>query len=123
MYQFTLQVLVPRCFLLPTIPIQLGIGGLIGFLTGGTIEKSFSTGNVSSPAKSAGGFIGGIEKGNIKKIVFYWKCESSSIVGGFAGYLVERDGSGLASFIEDCYSIGNVTEVDMTIKTVALLVP
>ena len=85
-----------------------GIGGLIGFLIGGTIEKSFSTGNVSSPAKSAGGFIGGIEKGNIRKSFSTGNVSAGSIVGGFAGYLVERDGSGQA-LIEDCYSIGNVT--------------
>ena len=85
-----------------------GIGGLIGFLIGGTIEKSFSTGNVSSPAKSAGGFIGGIEKGNIRKSFSTGNVSARSIVGGFAGYLVERDGSGQA-LIEDCYSIGNVT--------------
>ena len=42
------------------------MGGLIGNDDSGIIEKSFATGNVYTPATSAGGFIGAASKTTIK---------------------------------------------------------
>ena len=66
------------------------VGGLIGNDDFGIIEKSFATGNVYTPATSAGGFIGAASKTTIKKSFSTGNVKAKDIVGGFAGYLVER---------------------------------
>ena len=63
------------------------VGGLIGNSNRGIIEKSFSTGNVYTPATSAGGFIGAARKTTIKKSFSTGNVKAEDIVGGFAGFL------------------------------------
>ena len=87
------------------------MGGLIGNDDMGIIEKSFATGNVYTPATSAGGFIGGASKTTIKKSFSTGNVKAEDIAGGFAGFLKDNTPSG-QTYIEDCYSIGNAIATD-----------
>ena len=84
------------------------IGGLIGKMLAGTIEKSYSTGNVSGIQRNVGGLIGLISltsgTATVRNCYSTGNVSANSYNGGFLG-LHEK---GTAS-IENCYASGNVT--------------
>lgn len=85
------------------------IGGLVGKMLIATVEKSFSTGDVSGKQRNVGGFIGLITNNGtgtsvVKDCYVTGNVVANSYAGGFIG-LYEK---GLIS-ISNCYATGSVT--------------
>lgn len=84
------------------------IGGLIGKMLAGTVEKSFATGNIQGMQRNVGGFIGLISNSSGTSTVT--NCYSTGSVtgnahsGGFIGYFEKGK-----AVISDCYAIGSVS--------------
>ena len=77
------------------------VGGLVGYNEGGTVYKSYSTGNVYSTNDWVGGLLGSTKDGNVSQSYSISDVEGPGIVGGLVG-----DNYGI---ISDSYSAGNVT--------------
>ncbi|MFO8109120.1 MAG: GLUG motif-containing protein [Thermoplasmata archaeon] len=77
------------------------IGGLVGFNWGGTVLRSYATGNVDGTGDDVGGFVGWNEEGTLSKCYATGEVIGVSNSGGFVGLNV---GS-----VFDSYSRGNVT--------------
>lgn len=83
------------------------LGGLVGRLQTGTVEKSFSTGNVTGKQRNVGGFIGLITNtqgtSSVSNCYSTGNVSANAYSGGFLG-LHEK---GTAS-ISNCYATGDV---------------
>lgn len=83
------------------------IGGFVGKMLVGTIEKSFATGKARGTQRNVGGFAGLITNTSSSSIIRNCYCtgnvEANGYVGGFVG-LVEKG----AVTISSCYSSSNV---------------
>ena len=84
------------------------IGGLIGKMLAGTVEKSFATGDIQGMQRNVGGFIGLISNSSGTSTVT--NCFSAGSVtgnahsGGFIGYFEKGK-----AVISDCYATGSVS--------------
>ncbi len=84
------------------------IGGLIGKMLAGTVEKSFATGDIQGMQRNVGGFIGLISNSSGTSTVT--NCYSTGSVtgnahsGGFIGYFEKGK-----AVISDCYVTGSVS--------------
>lgn len=84
------------------------IGGLIGKMLAGTVEKSFATGDIQGMQRNVGGFIGLISNSSGTSTVT--NCYSTGSVtgnahsGGFIGYFEKGK-----AVISDCYATGSVS--------------
>lgn len=84
------------------------IGGLIGKMLAGTVEKSFATGDIQGMQRNVGGFIGLISNSSGTSTVT--NCYSTGSVtgnahsGGFVGYFEKGK-----AVISDCYATGSVS--------------
>ena len=86
------------------------MGGFIGNNYGGTIRRSYSTGNASS-SSVVGGFCGSVQSNSsqnsiIENCYSTGNASGNAVVGGFCGSLEQS--SGTAS-ISNCFSIGSPT--------------
>lgn len=91
-----------------------GAGGLVGYLKGGSVDRSYATGNVSAGSDSigidtyssyAGGLVGLANNGTISESYATGNVTGESIrVGGLVG--------GTNSSIENSYATGNVSGDD-----------
>lgn len=83
------------------------IGGLVGRLQTGTVEKSFSTGNVKGMQRNVGGFIGLITNtqgtSSVSDCYSTGNVSANAYSGGFLG-LHEKG----AASISNCYATGDV---------------
>ena len=85
----------------------LSIGGFVGYLLRGTVEKCFSTGDVSGKYRYNGGFVGKIKSSTTATINDCYasgNVSANSYSGGFIGGV---DGGTVN--ISRCYSSGSVT--------------
>ena len=84
------------------------IGGLVGKMLAGTIEKSYSTGDVTGLRRNVGGLIGLITNKTGSSVVT--DCYATGNVTGnsYAGGLVGLYEKGTAT-INNCYATGSVT--------------
>lgn len=86
---------------------EVYVGGLLGYQTGGTTERSSTSGTVTgSPNEGctiAGGLIGQVTRGGVSQSFSSAIVSSGGAsIGGLAGWTQE-------STIEDCYATGQVT--------------
>jgi len=79
------------------------IGGLVGYLDGGSISNSFATGAVSG-TYDVGGLVGESEEGAIANSYAMGSVSGTSVVGGLVGALFDPSSS-----VTDSFSIGRVT--------------
>ncbi len=84
------------------------IGGLVGKMVDGTIEKSYATGNVSGIQRNVGGLVGLITldsgTASISNCYCTGNVTANSYCGGFLG--LQEKGSVL---IQNCYASGNIS--------------
>ena len=84
------------------------IGGLIGKLMTGTIEKCYATGSVSGMQRNVGGFVGlvTLTSGNvvIRNCYSTGSATGNAYTGGFIGYYEKGNLE-----ITDCYAAGNAS--------------
>lgn len=102
------------------------VGGLIGYLDGGTVRKSFSTANVINTVGTqgnTGGFIGGINSNGNNTLIE--DCfAAGNVSGGSNDYITEwtrgigafigtsrREYSGYSKTITNCFALGVVTQI------------
>ncbi len=79
-------------------------GGLVGYLSGGTLDKSYATGTVSSTNSRVGGLVGEHYQATIINSYSTGNVFGSGVVGGLAGIM-----SGSTTYILSSYSTSNVT--------------
>ena len=85
-------------------------GGLIGFLVGGNLKYSFSSGSISTNTKNVGGLVGWVQSFGTNNSIIE-ECYSISnvtglnYVGGFLGY---NESAG--TVVENCFSKGSVSQ-------------
>ena len=109
------------------------VGGLVGFVAGGEIYDSYTTGNVSGADQRVGGLVGTTNPGKIESSYSTSDVSGFRRVGGFVGHhqsggtiiasyatgnvtSEEHDAGGFAgqndgSLIEECYATGFVVGV------------
>jgi hypothetical protein len=80
------------------------VGGTAGYVSGGNITNSYSTGNISGN-KNVGGIVGCVERSNITNSYSTGNISGNKNVGGITGY---AGGYG-SSYITDGYSTGNIS--------------
>ena len=80
-------------------------GGFAGYVSGGTIESCFSTGNTGDIVYSdySGGFLGRLNIGTVNGCYSTGKVQGETAMGGFAGSI------SLGTTTTECYSTGDVT--------------
>lgn len=90
------------------------IGGLVGKMLAGTVEKSYATGNVSGIQRNVGGLIGLVSL--TKNTATVRDCYSSGTVHGdsYSGGLVGYCEKGTIT-VSNCYTIGNVSSAAFAI--------
>ncbi|MFF2092204.1 beta strand repeat-containing protein, partial [Paenibacillus sp. NPDC058174] len=82
--------------------LDIYVGGLIGFMFMGVVERSYASGNVAG-ATETGGLIGTAYAGSIVRDSYaLGKVSGDGTVGGFIGHIYESD-------ISRSYSMGTVT--------------
>jgi len=79
------------------------VGGLAGFVAGGEIYDSYTTGNVSGSGQRVGGLVGTTNPGNIEGSYSTSDVYGARRIGGFVGHH-QNGGTIIAS-----YATGNVT--------------
>ena len=83
------------------------LGGLIGKMLVGTVEKSFSTGNVSGKQRNVGGFIGLITNTTSKSVVTDCYCTGNVVGNAYTGGFLGLHEKGVVE-ITNCYATGSV---------------
>ena len=83
------------------------IGGLIGKMLAGTVEKSFSTGNVTGLQRNVGGFIGLITNTSGTSVVTDCYCTGNVVANAYSGGFLGLFEKGSAE-ITNCYATGSV---------------
>ncbi|MFA5126104.1 MAG: GLUG motif-containing protein [archaeon] len=81
-----------------------GMGGIVGHMVGGTVEESYSKGNIYSTDWGVGGIVGYMEGGTITN------CYSTGNIGAGregAGGIIGYRGAGVAVTVSNSYSTGN----------------
>ena len=64
------------------------VGGLVGYLAGGTVNNSYATGNVTGSTTNIGGLVGYIGKGTVDHSYTTGKVKGGGrYVGGLVGYI------------------------------------
>jgi len=83
------------------------VGGLAGYVTGSTIERSYSSTNVSGTGTSIGGLAGDCYNSAVIRNCYATGnvSSTSSSVGGLVGYLNPNS----TNIVEYCYASGNVS--------------
>ncbi|WNY25869.1 prealbumin-like fold domain-containing protein [Methanolapillus millepedarum] len=77
-------------------------GGIVGMLTEGNISKCYSTGNVTATTNTSGGLVGYFSNGNISECYSTGDIIADSSAGGLAGRLKNVN-------VSKSYATGNVT--------------
>ena len=83
------------------------IGGLIGKMLVGTVEKSYSTGNVKGLQRNVGGFIGLITNTSSKSVVTDCYCTGDVVANAYSGGFLGLHEKGVVE-ITNCYATGSV---------------
>ena len=83
------------------------LGGLIGKMLVGTVEKSFSTGNVTGMQRNVGGFIGLITNTTSKSVVTDCYCTGNVVGNAYTGGFLGLHEKGEV-VITNCYATGSV---------------
>ena len=83
------------------------IGGLIGKMLAGTVEKSYSTGNVTGLQRNVGGFIGLITNTSGSSVVTDCYCTGNVVANAYSGGFLGLFEKGAAE-ITNCYATGSV---------------
>ena len=83
------------------------IGGLIGKMLVGTVEKSYSTGNVTGLQRNVGGFIGLITNTSSKSVVTDCYCTGKVVANAYSGGFLGLHEKGVVE-ITNCYATGSV---------------
>lgn len=83
------------------------IGGLIGKMLVGTVEKSYSTGNVKGLQRNVGGFIGLITNTASKSVVTDCYCTGNVVANAYSGGFLGLHEKGVVE-ITNCYATGSV---------------
>ena len=83
------------------------LGGLIGKMLVGTVEKSFSTGNVKGMQRNVGGFIGLITNTSNSSVVTDCYCTGNVVGNAYTGGFLGLHEKGTA-VITNCYATGSV---------------
>lgn len=83
------------------------IGGLIGKMLVGTVEKSYSTGNVTGLQRNVGGFIGLITNTSSKSVVTDCYCTGNVVANAYSGGFLGLHEKGVVE-ITNCYATGSV---------------
>ena len=83
------------------------IGGLIGKMLVGTVEKSYSTGNVKGLQRNVGGFIGLITNTSSKSVVTDCYCTGNVVANAYSGGFLGLHEKGVVE-ITNCYATGSV---------------
>ena len=83
------------------------IGGLIGKMLVGTVEKSYSTGNVKGLQRNVGGFIGLITNTSSKSVVTDCYCTGNVVANAYSGGFLGLHEKGAVE-ITNCYATGSV---------------
>ena len=84
------------------------LGGLVGKMLAGTIEKSYSTGNVTGIQRNVGGFVGLITNTSGSSVISDCYCTGNVNANSYAGGFVGLYEKGTAT-ITNCYATGSVT--------------
>ncbi|MBO4446944.1 MAG: hypothetical protein J5764_02330 [Bacteroidales bacterium] len=84
------------------------IGGLIGKMVNGSVENSYSTGDVKGIQRNVGGFIGLVTPGEGKVIVKNCYCTGDVSANSYNGGFIGLHEKGVTE-ISNCYAAGNVT--------------
>ena len=96
------------------------IGGFVGKMLAGTIEKCYCTGNVSGIQRNVGGFVGLISLTSSTATIRNCYCSgtvtANSYNGGFLG--LHEKGTAL---ITNCFSTSNVSPVLAKLKSLSVL--
>ncbi len=77
------------------------IGGLVGLISSGSINKCYSSGDVTTSGQYAGGIAGQMTSGSIADCYSTSDITKATISGGFAGYVT-------GGSIKNCVSYGSV---------------
>lgn len=105
------------------------IGGLVGKMLAGTVEKSYATGNVSGVQRNVGGLVGLITNTSDASTIINCYCTGNVKGNSYVGGLVGMYEKGSAT-IDNCYStskvettqflaggvVGIISAADMTIR-------
>jgi hypothetical protein len=83
------------------------LGGLVGKMLAGTVEKSFATGNVKGLQRNVGGLIGLITNTSGISKVSNCYCTGSVVANAYSGGFLGLFEKGKAE-IANCYATGNV---------------
>ena len=83
------------------------IGGLVGKMLAGTVEKSYSTGNVTGLQRNVGGFIGLITNTSGSSVVTDCYCTGNVVANAYSGGFLGLFEKGTAE-ITNCYATGSV---------------
>lgn len=90
------------------------IGGLVGKMLAGTIEKSYATGDVSGIQRNVGGLVGLVTNTSNQSIISNCYATGSVTSGGYSGGLIGLHDKGTAT-ITNCYATGDVTTTSFAI--------
>ena len=86
------------------------VGGLIGYLNGGSVSNSYATGSVRATGGRAGGLIGGANLASVTDSYASGNVQGGDDeVGGLIGYLNHSSGQGSVS---GSYALGDATAVN-----------
>ena len=87
-----------------TVSGRLNVGGLIGTLSGSSVEKAYAMGNLASIDGQAGGLIGALRVGgSIKNAYSTGDVQGAKSVGGFVGLAEKSD---ISYSFDTVYSTG-----------------
>ena len=83
------------------------VGGLIGYLNGGSVSNSYATGSIQATGTRAGGLIGGVNLGSVIDSYASGDVQGAEgDVGGLVGYFNYFSGQGSVS---GSYALGSAT--------------
>ncbi|MFU8802350.1 MAG: GLUG motif-containing protein [Bradymonadaceae bacterium] len=86
----------------------VAVGGLIGGITNGSIFGSHATGTITGGSRT-GGLVGDAESSHLETSVATGAVSGGTYTGGLVGYLFIGNMSGSSARITSCHSEGNVT--------------
>lgn len=95
----------------------IAIGNLVGYMTGGKIEKAevkipLKT---SSSVKYVGGAVGFMRAGELKDVIIDGNITAGATIGGLVGYVLGATPANWKVTIYDCYHNGNIDSVSSAI--------
>lgn len=84
------------------------VGGIIGWVEGGTVSKCSFDGSITAEGKEVGGIVGHVKAGTVEYCYCKGSVSGNNDIGGIVGILAAGT-SGNKNAINDCYSTANIT--------------